>query len=294
MNIDFSGFIKAGVTPYIVLDTGDVINSTSDGLSVFDSVSVGSVVSRSTKTSEPSLANIIESIPNNWSSQGLGVNTYLEIINDYGFSLQLKASNSTPAIFASDGVVPVYRPPNNSYHPRMTPSSEGAIAVNINLNGGTNSKVTTVIERYSSGVVRFLITYTSWGDIYIQVDPDGTLFFFIIGVTKDPVVNTVGANSVVLTHVGKIKTNKLYCIRSFVANASGTVYNAAGGVAPNCSVMAFNRVSGRIVGKTKTNTSGTYSVNCVANSGDRLFMVCLDDDGTAPDFDAQIIDRILV
>lgn len=294
MNIAFSGFIKAAITPYIILDTGDVVTSTSDGLAVFNAVPVGSVVSRSTRTSQPSLPNIIETVPNTWSTQGLDANTYLEIINDYGFSLQLKASNSARAVFESDGIIPVYRPPNQDFHPRMTPSSEGAVAVNINLNGGTNSKSTAVIERYSSGVVRFLINYESWGDIYIQVDPDGTLFFFVIGVTKDPVVNTVGPNSVTLTHVGKIKTNKLYCIRSFVANASGTVYNAAGGVAPNCSVMAFNRVNGRIVGKTKTNTAGTYSVNCVANSGDQLFMVCLDDDGNAPDFDAQIIDRIMV
>ena len=85
----------------------------------------------------------------------------------------------------------------------------------------------------------------------------------------------------------------MYALRATHAVASGTVYDAANKPSAGCRVLAYNRKTGKLIGSAVSGAGGRYSCHVNATKGSEIFMVCLDN-AVAPDFEAQIIDRIIV
>lgn len=291
MNTVLSGFIgAANETPFVVIDTGDTASNMSEGLDVLNSLLVGTAIN-STSVNTSTNAPVLD-VPNPWVVSGKSALTEISMMYDLGIAIHVNGTTPTEVRIVGNGVNTVYS--NGVRFPKMRTPVAGAIVFTINKTAIAGS--TTYVDRviFDSGVVRFVFRFSGFGNLYMQIHLDGSAFFFLDKPTGSIVIDKVGASSGQLNYIGELEPNKIYCLRPYVVSATGVVYNAAGGTAPNCSVMAFNRVNGRLVGKTKSGIDGIYSLQCIAKKGDELFIVCLDDDGVAPDFDAQIIDRVVV
>ena len=127
---------------------------------------------------------------------------------------------------------------------------------------------------------------------YYLLRGDGTCFFF--HVTSTPMyLGRVEKNTLIYNHIGELPSHRLYALRATRAVASGTVYDAANRPSAGCRVLAYNRETGKLIGSAVSGANGRYSCHVSATKGSKIFMVCLDN-AVAPDFEAQIIDRIIV
>lgn len=302
MNTVFSGFIEDLKYSFVVMDTGDVVTTQDEGVALLDNLepSIAKTSSSFTIGSGGTSGTLtINKFNNPWvgESGGGGVaSSTLQAINDFGVVISaagnLGGSSNLKSI-ESNGIDAIYSP-TNSTTAKIYPPVYGAISLNVNKDAANLSLLTLNEYLYSSDTKRYRFDWDGHNVLYIQSHPDGTVFFFTLDPVKKYTLDRVGSSSSLLNYIGVLEPQKVYCLRRAVVAATGFVYNAAGGAAENCTVIAFNRVSGRLVGKTKSNADGSYALQCIASKGDQLFIVCLDDDGVAPDFDAQIIDRVLV
>lgn len=199
------------------------------------------------------------------------VNTYTSVSGE----LQLQAINLT----------------TNSYYSMNQPSDGGLIVLSKNndnfsysINSLPNNGAIIGIRHRYQEVYPFLSYYLLRGD--------GTCFFF--HVTSTPMyLGRVEKNTLIYNHIGELPSNRLYALRATHAVASGTVYDAANKPSAGCRVLAYNRETGKLIGSAVSGANGRYSCHVNATKGSKIFMVCLDN-AVAPDFEAQIIDRIIV
>lgn len=199
------------------------------------------------------------------------VNTYTGASGD----LQLQAINLT----------------TNAYYSMNQPSDGGLIVLSKNnsnftysINSLPNNGAIIGIRHQYQEVHPFLSYYLLRGD--------GTCFFF--HVTSTPMyLGRVEKNTLIYNHIGELPSNRLYALRATHAVASGTVYDAANQPSAGCRVLAYNRETGKLIGSAVSGADGRYSCHVNATKGSKIFMVCLDN-AVAPDFEAQIIDRIIV
>ena len=199
------------------------------------------------------------------------VNTYTSVSGE----LQLQAINLTA----------------NSSYSMNQPSDGGLVFLSKNNNNFSysirslpNHGAIIGIRHQYQAVYPFLSYYLLRGD--------GTCFFF--HVTSTPMYfGRVGKNTHVYNHIGELPSNRLYALRATHAVASGTVYDAANQPSAGCRVLAYNRETGKLIGSAVSGADGRYSCHVNATKGSEIFMVCLDN-AVAPDFEAQIIDRIIV
>ena len=199
------------------------------------------------------------------------VNTYTSVSGQ----LQLQAINLT----------------TNSYYSMNQPSDGGLIVLSKNnnnfsysINSLPNNGAIIGIRHQHQTVYPFLSYYLLRGD--------GTCFFF--HVTSTPMyLGRVEKNTLIYNHIGELPSNRLYALRATHAVASGTVYDAANKPSAGCRVLAYNRETGKLIGSAVSGANGRYSCHVNATKGSKIFMVCLDN-AVAPDFEAQIIDRITV
>ena len=199
------------------------------------------------------------------------VNTYTSVSEE----LQLQALNLT----------------TNAYYHINQPSDGGLIVLSENnnsfsysINSLPNNGAIIGIRHQYQEVYPFLSYYLLRGD--------GTCFFF--HVTSTPMyLGRVEKNTLIYNHIGELPSNRLYALRATHAVASGTVYDAANQPSAGCRVLAYNRETGKLIGSAVSGADGRYSCHVNATKGSEIFMVCLDN-AVAPDFEAQIIDRIIV
>lgn len=199
------------------------------------------------------------------------VNTYTSVSGE----LQLQALNLT----------------TDAYYHINQPSDGGLIVLSKNYNNFSysinslpnNGAIIGIRHEYQE-VYPFLSYYLLRGD--------GTCFFF--HVTSTPMyLGRVEKNTLIYNHIGELPSNRLYALRATHAVASGTVYDAANQPSAGCRVLAYNRETGKLIGSAVSGADGRYSCHVNATKGSEIFMVCLDN-AVAPDFEAQIIDRIIV
>lgn len=293
MNVVYGGFIEGVNTPYVVIDTGDTAATTQDGISLLNEFLPVGLITGVTSTSNSgtnSAGFLTTNAPNPWVTlSGYPSSTHFIDINNFGVQLPMKGASTSALIIKSNGFQDFFA------FMRTARPNGGALSINYNPNAISQGFVSKTVSNYSNGSVRVVYSFGVDNEVVFQSQPDGSVFFFNSNPSINPALDKLSSGTDgQLNFIGMLEAQKIYCIRASTAVAQGTVYNAAGGVAPNCSVMAFNRVSGRRVGVTKSNLDGSYSMLCTSNKGDQLFIVCLDDDGITPDFDAQIIDRVLV
>ena len=199
------------------------------------------------------------------------VNTYTSVSGE----LQLQALNLT----------------TDAYYHINQPSDGGLIVLSKNYNNFSysinslpnNGAIIGIRHEYQEAYP-FLSYYLLRGD--------GTCFFF--HVTSTPMyLGRVEKNTLIYNHIGELPSNRLYALRATHAVASGTVYDAANQPSAGCRVLAYNRETGKLIGSAVSGADGRYSCHVNATKGSEIFMVCLDN-AVAPDFEAQIIDRIIV
>lgn len=297
MDVVYKGFFdENNKHPFAIIETGDVAATQEDAKVFFDDMNVGTATSISNipaRTNTGAATAALYDVRSPWADvEGLAATTKLQVVERMGFCISAGTGTYNAygvGMYSTDGSV-IFAANTNAYKTNV-----GSICLNLNPEGlgTTTSRKTTT---YATGVVRHEVIFTGTAELTIQTMPDGSVFFFMTSVRAvPPHIGTLSsAANNFFSGLGPLETGKMYCLRSSTIAAQGVVYNAAGGAAPNCSVMAFNRVTGRNVGKTKSAADGTYSLMAIASKGEQLFIVCLDDDGLAPDFDAQIIDRVLV
>ena len=179
----------------------------------------------------------------------------------------------------------------NTYYSMNQPSDGGLIVLSKNNNNFSysirslpnNGAIIGIRHQYQTEYP-FLSYYLLRGD--------GTCFFF--HVTSQPMyLGRVEKNTLIYNHIGELPSNRLYALRATHAVASGTVYDAANQPSAGCRVLAYNRETGKLIGSAVSGADGRYSCHVNATKGSKIFMVCLDN-AVAPDFEAQIIDRIIV
>lgn len=199
------------------------------------------------------------------------VNTYTSVSGE----LQLQAINLT----------------TNSYYGMNQPSDGGLIFLsryNDNFSYSINSLPN------NGAIIGIRHQYHAWNLFlsYYLLRGDGTCFFF--NISSEPMYfGQVEKNTLVYNHIGELPSNRLYALRATHAVASGTVYDAANQPSAGCRVLAYNRETGKLIGSAVSGADGRYSCHVNATKGSEIFMVCLDN-AVAPDFEAQIIDRIIV
>lgn len=302
MKTPLTGFIEGQKYPYTIIDTETTISTEVDGYDFFDSMIASSVTGRTSAYAGWSTGfgtNTNLSIPNLWFDGVVSETTKMSLAKDFGFIFYVNDFISSGDKIIGNGIYPIYeeRSGGTYWYAAANYSNYGALSLNINPTGVRMGFADYTKTTYSDGIIRLACKWraTTVGvfSAGVQIHPDGSVFFFHTrGVPA--IVDKMQKNSVLLNNIGTIDSHKVYGIRASIATATGVVYNPAGGVAPNCSVMAFNRSTGRFVGRTKSSTDGSYTLQCAARKGESLFMVCLDDDGVTPDFNAQIIDRVIV
>ena len=179
----------------------------------------------------------------------------------------------------------------NAYY-RMNQPSDGGLIV---LSKDDNNFSYSINSLPNNGAIigirhQYPTTYPFLS--YYLLRGDGTCFFF--HVTSTPMyLGLVEKNTLVYNHIGELPSKRLYALRATHAVASGTVYDAANQPSAGCRVLAYNRETGKLIGSACSGADGRYSCHVNATKGSEIFMVCLDN-AVAPDFEAQIIDRIIV
>lgn len=198
------------------------------------------------------------------------VNTYTSVSGQ----LQLQAINLTTDSYYG-------------YHSMNQPSDGGLIVLSKN-DGSFYYSINSLPN--NGAIIGIRDQYQALS--YYLLRGDGTCFFF--HVTSTPMyLGRVEKNTLIYNHIGELPSNRLYALRATHAVASGTVYDAANQPSAGCRVLAYNRETGKLIGSAVSGADGRYSCHVNATKGSKIFMVCLDN-AVAPDFEAQIIDRIIV
>lgn len=119
------------------------------------------------------------------------------------------------------------------------------------------------------------------------------IYFWTENTNQLPVTAGVVQNDI-FNLVGELEHKRLYLIMKQPSKVSGIVYDATGVPTKDKTVLAFNRSTYKLVGKAISGQNGSYVMPLLCAKSDELFMVSLDDDGIAPNFEAQIRDRVTV
>lgn len=289
----FTGFVDNEMKyPYVLMDMEQDITDANVGFSKLLELAGDNVIKYSQSSEEYNglvyPTETQDAVVNLWSGfnkaapvnkplvMNLGgmffpVNTYTSVSGE----LQLQAINLTTSPYysmnqPSDGGLIILPKDNNNF--------------SYSINSLPNNGAIIGIRHQYQTAYPFLSYYLLRGD--------GTCFFF--HVTSTPMyLGRVEKNTLIYNHIGKLPSNRLYALRATHAVASGTVYNAANQPSAGCRVLAYNRETGKLIGSAVSGANGRYSCHVNATKGSEIFMVCLDN-AVAPDFEAQIIDRIIV
>ena len=73
----------------------------------------------------------------------------------------------------------------------------------------------------------------------------------------------------------------------------GYVEDASGQPSSNCKLFMYRRSDGTLLGSAVSDDSGNYELTHTAQDGEKVFIVCLDNDD-APDFEGLVHDRITI
>ena len=285
MLISFSGYLENETRkyPYVIIDTEETfadIDAARNRLLTIPQtgiIATGSGLSGSTEA--------YFSLPNIWKDAGLAANSNVAILGEQGIAIACDLLNGTRTTINKNGAFAGHE--SSSYIRIPNLPSLYIHTYNLTSPYSTNWKTTT----YSDGVLLEFDYSTNYTKLFFSID--GAIYF-VSSTNINPYIGYFPANTVSYTPIGRLKNLRMYCFRAFASQASGKVINAVGNPAPSYRVMAFKRSDGKLVGQATSDSTGNYAMPLSALKGEQLFMVCLDDDGVTPDFEAQIIDRVTV
>ena len=284
-SVIYSGYLDVATSsvPYAITDMNESFTNINDAKPRLLNYAVGSI----TSTVDISFVDNskYQSIPNPTKSGSLPSQSQIAFNADSGVGIGSNLFNGAVANLVSNGYFAT-----NSYMQIAAPNSPSLYfhmrnnSRDVNINGTRYNYNNGVFfeHNFSDGICP-----AKW-----WFDNDG-IAYFVHGANFNVKLGYFPKNTQSFNYIGELQPLKLYAIQATPSFASGTVKDAAGGPAPNRKIAAFKRSDYRLVGSTLSASDGSYTMPLFAAKGEQLFFVCLDDD-PAPDFEAQIYDRITV
>lgn len=178
---------------------------------------------------------------------------------------------------------------NNYTH--LNHSSNPSLLLNLNKNSIDRSG-RLQIAQHQKGLL-FIFNTDNLFSICISSSPEEICFFYDEVEKYRAPFGFINENSVLFNFIEYLEPLRIYSLKSVILEATGEVKDAANQAAANCPVRAYKRSTGELIGQGMSNEQGRYRFPISAVTGDEIYMVCLDND-QAPDFEARIIDRIIV
>lgn len=288
VTVAYQGSVNLEQSPYTVLDLGVSITSEADGVSWLKDIDGSSPVGQPIVASVQYNAIQFQAPSPFKDTLGLTEST-VGFSSDLGFvfgfdKLVLPVANITSG---TTGV------PIGAYA-RIGEPNRGAIALNLNANGAGGLSLSTNRIEYATGI--YAESRTSDGTYSFHCyfsKSGGVYFFFTTNNGVDGKLGYLGDNSMLFKLLGTLQPLKRYYLTDVFQFISGAIKDAAGQPAASRVVAAYDRQTMGLVGKTISNSNGDYTLPITSGNGSKVFVVCLDDDAP-PDFEAQIVDRIVV
>lgn len=284
-NVIYSGYLDVATSsvPYAITDMNESFTNINDVKTKLLQFADGGVTSSSVFAQGDN--SQYQSIPNPLKSDNLPSQSQIAFNADSGVGIGSNLFNGETAVLAPNGhfqtnnYMKIAAPNSASLYLHMRPNSDdiGMQGTRYNYNNG-------VLFEHS---FNDSICPAKW-----WFDNDG-IAYFAHGANFNVKLGFIPKNTRSFNYIGELLPLKLYAIQAVPSFASGTVKDAAGGAAPNRRIAAFKRSNYRLAGSTLSGSDGSYTMPLFAAKGEQLFFVCLDDD-SAPDFEAQIYDRITV
>lgn len=285
MLIPYSGYLENATQkyPYVIIDTEETfsdINAAKNRLLSMPQTGIISTASGSLASTEAYF-----NLPNIWKDVGHAANSNVAVLGEQGIAIACDLLSGTRTAINKNNAFTGYPTYSSVKMPNLP--SLYIHTYNMPSTYTTNWQTTT----YSDGVLLEFDYSTNYTKLFFSID--GAIYF-VSSTNINPYIGYFPANTVNYTPIGRLDTLRMYCFRAFASQANGSIKNAVGSPAPNYRIMAFKRSSGKLVGQAISDSAGNYAMPLSALKGEQLFMVCLDDDGVTPDFEAQIIDRVTV
>lgn len=223
---------------------------------------------------------------NPWAEVGFTSTASIAMLVDAGLAISPGQFSGVSGPIISNGLFPT-----NSYMNFLTPPL-GALYINMATGADLSGSYTS--DEYTTGrLYIFNFAGTGRGRLCVFITIGCEIFFFHEATALTPFLGKMAANTRSVLNVSSLQKFKIYLVRSKVTTAKGTIKDAAGNPAKNCLIYIYKRSTGQLVGKAISDANGNYQSICAARVGDKIFMVCLDDD-VAPDFEGIVYDRITV
>lgn len=135
--------------------------------------------------------------------------------------------------------------------------------------------------------------YNGFHTSYLFLGNDG-IGYFCHNVKDDknwkPYFGYLNEDSFVYNHIFRPDAFKIYALIVNPIFVNGNVTDDNGIVMPECKIFAYERNTGRLIGKTVSGDDGSYNMQILHKKGTECFFVCLDNDAS-PDVASCIIDR---
>ncbi|MEF9956629.1 MAG: hypothetical protein RR767_05475 [Acinetobacter sp.] len=270
---------------YTLLDIDLVADNYADALSKMLTKIGGNYISPGPSGSTSDNTVYSNLAVNPWSEVGFTSTASIAMLSDAGLGISPGQFSGVSGPIISNGLFPT-----NSYMNFLTPV-QGALYINMATGADLSGSYTS--DEYTTGRLYIFNFGASRGKICVFITIDYEIFFFHDVTAFTPFLGRMAANTRSVLHVASLQKLKVYLVKSKVTTAKGTIKDAAGNPAANCIIYIYKRSSGQLVGKAVSNADGNYESFCMAKVGDKIFMVCLDDD-VAPDFEGIVYDRITV
>ncbi|WP_032137128.1 hypothetical protein [Kingella negevensis] len=285
MKMLYSGEIgKDKLLHYALSDTELVFGAVGDGLAKLNDLAGAYFVSRSYVYIGDHFQTF--SVPNMWMADGASGAGGAAFSADSGFAFSSALFDGSRVNVNANGAF--YQ---NGYG-NLAVSAAPSLFVHTDENG-SDSNGGYWLSSFANGASLVSAEASGTNVLNVLFLPNSVVYVFHNVAGYNAPFGWFPENSSSFNLIGFLEPLRLYCVQSVPFFARGTVFDVVKKPAAGCRVLAYQRSSGKLIGETVSASDGSYSCPVLTARGDEIFMVCLDND-VAPDFNAQVIDRITV
>lgn len=285
MNIIQSGEIGIqSLIPYILSDTEQAFTTKEQAFNYLSKLA-GTVYNQSNQNiSDYFLYNNVPSI---WRNANQAETAQFAYSGDVGLIL-----SAGEFVLRDDQILNGNGVFNANSYARFKKSNKASLLIYLNSNNGDKAGFLTIYNCQNGILYKMESSHYDYAVMLLTYTSQAYFFHQASNHYQAP-LGFLNEDSVSFNLITTLKPLVVYSIQSVIMQAHGIVKDAAERPAPNCPVRAYNRQTGQLIGQGISNTNGEYQFPIAANKNDEIYMICLDND-QAPDFEAQIQDRITV